>query len=388
MKKKGILTFVLTLFILLSSMNTFASSATSIFVENTSVAVNEEILVPIKINNNTGICGATLSVSYNNSLVLKNISAGEALGSLIMTKPGNLASNPFNLVFDGIEEDSSNGVIAYLRFNAVSESGTYDISVTYEAGDIVNGNLEALEVETLGGQVTVGTSSGEGTGDEDGDNEDSEKHDGPIITIGNITANPGESVDVPVYITGNTGICGTTLKIAYDESLTLTKITQGDALTNLIMTKPGSLSANPFNLVFDGIEEDSSNGLFFTLTFTAPQDNGVYDITAAYEAGDIVNGDLMPVDVLIKKGSIAVGSKNIEVIIGDKIVALPSITETSGDIYIAFYNDSGMMISVKVFDLNSSKIIVESDSTAAYAKVLCWTYDLAPLCEAQKITLK
>ncbi|MDD6763098.1 MAG: hypothetical protein PUD92_05635 [Clostridiales bacterium] len=388
MKKNSFIFFILTLFILLSSANAFASSATSIFVENTSVAVNEEILVPIKINNNTGICGATLSVSYDNSLVLKSISVGEALGSLIMTKPGNLASNPFNLVFDGIEEDSTNGVIAYLCFNVMSESGTYDISVTYEAGDIVNGNLEALEVETLGGQVTVGTSPGGGTGDEGGDNEDVEKHDNPIITIGNVTANPVESIDVPVYMAGNTGICGTTLKIAYDEALTLTGITKGDALSGLIMTKPGNLSANPFNLVFDGIEEDVTNGLFFTLTFTAPQGNGIYDITATYEEGDIVNGDLMPIDVFLKKGSITVGSKIIEVIIGDKIVGLPSITETSGDIYVAFYNDSEMMTSVKVFDLNNPKITVAEDATATYAKVFCWTDVLAPLCESQKITLK
>lgn len=386
MKRNCLLAFVLTLFILLSSLTVFATTATTIYVDDISAAVNEEIIVPIRITNNTGICGATLSISYDNSLTLKSISNGEALTSLIMTKPGNLTSNPFNLVFDGIEEDTTNGIIAYLCFNAVSESGTYNISVSYEEGDIVNGSLEAVDVETSNGQVTIGASSGGGEGSDD--KEDIEKHDGPVITIGKVTADSYGSVDVPVYMTGNTGICGTTLKIAYDEALTLTGITKGDALTNLIMTKPGNLSANPFNLVFDGIEEDATNGLFFTLTFTAPQNDGVYDITATYEEGDIVNGDLMPVDVLIEKGNITVSSGNIEVIIGDQTVTLPSINEASGDIYIAFYKDSGNMTSAKVFDLKSTEFIVEADLNATYAKVFCWTDDLVPLCEEQKITLK
>lgn len=104
---------MLTFFVMLPLTTTFASSTTSIFAEDIAVAVNEEILVPIKISNNTGICGATLSVSYDDSLSLKSISTGDAFSSLIMTKPGNLTANPFNLVFDGIEADTTNGVIAY-----------------------------------------------------------------------------------------------------------------------------------------------------------------------------------------------------------------------------------------------------------------------------------
>lgn len=381
LKKYSVAVFVLTFLILLSATAVYASSSTSISVEDTMVAVNEEIIVPIKISNNTGICGATLSISYDESLSLKSISTGNAFSSLIMTKPGNLTANPFNLVFDGIEADTTNGVIAYLCFNAMTENGIYNIFISYEEGDIVNGNLEPLVVETSGGKVTVGEASG--------DNEETEKHDGPIITFGKAVASAGGSIDIPVYMSNNTGICGTTLKIEYDKSLILTGITKGDALTNLIMTKPGNLTANPFNLVFDGIEEDTSNGLFFTLTFTAPQNDGMYDITATYEEGDIVNGDLIPVDVLIEKGSITVGAENIEIVVGSTKVTLPSTDETAGNIYIAFYTETEhRMTSVKVFNLNDKEITVDADLSADYAKVFCWNDDLMPLCEAQKITLK
>lgn len=378
MKRKLFIVIALVSLFLLQASNIAAVSATTISVEDTIVAENEEIAVPIKITNNAGVCGATISISYDNSLVLNRVDSGSALSSLVMTKPGDLAANPFNIVFDGIEEDNTNGVIAYLYFNGVPESGTYDISVTYKDGDIVNGNLEPLEIQMVNGQVIVGTGSGGETDD----------HDGPVITVGKVTANPGSAVDVPVYISGNTGICGATMKITYDEALTLTQITKGNALNSLVMTKPGNMAANPFNLVFDGIEEDNTNGVFFTLTFTAPQSTGLYDIAASYEAGDIVDGSLIPVDVLIETGSIAVGDNNIEVMVDDQIVHLPGIRGTDGNVFVAFYNALGRMTSVKLYGTDNPEIYVVSDTDAKYAKVLCWSDALIPLCEAQKITLK
>lgn len=363
-----------------------ASSGMSIKVDYATVESGKSISVPIRVLNNTGICGATLSIHYDERLILTDIEKGTALSSLTMTKPGDFTANPINLVFDGMEEDRSDGIIAYLCFEAMTDGGTYDISITYTDGDIVNGDLEALDVEMINGQVKV--ESSDDNVDDKGDVESGVNHDGPIITIGEVTAQPEESIDVPVYISGNTGICGATLRITYDESLTLTQITQGDALSELSMTKPGNLTANPFNLVFDGIEQDNTNGLFFTLTFTAPQEKGVYDITATYEDGDIVNGDLMPVEVLIEKGGIMVGAENIEVTVGDKIVDLQVVNETNGNILVAFYNGLGRMTSVKIYELNGSEIAADADPNAAYAKVFCWSDALTPLCDAQKITLK
>lgn len=387
MKKNSLLVFIMVFFISISSANAFASSNTSISVEDVIAVKDEEIKVPIKISNNQGICGATISVSYDENLVLKDINKGEALKDLTMTKPGDLTANPFNIVFDGVEEDASDGVMAYLYFESLSDVGTYDISVTYADGDIVNGDLKPLEVEMINGKIEIVSDSG-GNDGEEGDNEDDEKYDGPIITIGEVAANPGENVDVPVHISGNTGICGATLKFTYDDSLLLTNITKGEALKNLTMTKPGNLTANPFNIVFDNVEEDNTNGLFLTLTFTAPQEDGIYDITASYEDGDIINGDLMPVNVLIKNGSIAVGNENIAVSIDGEIINLPSIGETNGSIFIAFYNDLDVMTSVKVYEISSSQISVTADLNASYAKVFCWSDDLKSLCAAQEIILK
>ena len=363
-----------------------ASARITLQIDSITVENGESLRVPIRISNNTGICGATISIRYDERLVLKDIEKGEALSSLTMTKPGSMAENPVNLLFDGVEEDISNGVIAYLCFDTIYDNGVYDISVSYSDGDIVNGNLEALEVELIEGQIIIGSSS---EGDDYGDAEESVgEHNGPVIKIGNVAASPGESVEVPVYISGNTGICGATFKISYNNSLTLTQIVKGDALPELTMTRPGDLTANPFNLVFDGIEQDDTNGLFFTLTFTAPHDNGIYEIVATHDEGDVVDGDLNPVDIPIEKGSVAVGSSNVEVLIGDITVNLTPLNCANGNVFVAFYNELDEMTSIEIFELNSTQIKADIDTHAAYAKVFCWSEDLNPLCDAQKITLK
>ena len=389
MRKKLLLIFVIAMSFILSNIGVLAAENVSIYVENISVGINQDIQVPIKINGNGGLCGATITVNYDSNLILSDVVKGEALSTLVMTKPGNMSLNPVNIVYDGMEEDKTNGIIAYLCFEPVNSAGVYNISISYEDGSIVDGALQPIQVELVNGKVTVTASdSGNNEDDKDDENDDVVSHNAPIITIGNVIANSNENIDVPIYISQNTGICGTTITFSYDSSLTLTGITRGEALPSLVMTKPGNLSFNPFNLVFDGMEEDKTNGIVVTLSFKAPKENGTYNITATYEDGDIVNGLLQPVDVLIKNGSITVGAKNIEVTVGNNTITLPNITETNGDVYIAFYKNSEQMTSVRRFNLSDTNIAVSADTNADYAKVFCWTDDLTPLCEAKIIKIK
>lgn len=351
-------------------------------VENVTYNIGEEIIVPIKVSNNSGICGATLSVKYSAGLSLKDIKKGDGLLSLTMTKPGDLKANPFTLPFDGIEEDKTNGVIAYLYFDALSKVGEYNISVTYSDGDIVNGNLTPINVDISNGKVSVVNKT-----NQDGSEENKEPINKiPTIKIGDIAASANATIDVPVYISGNTGICGATLKFAYNDELTLTKITQGTALSSLTMTKPGNFNANPFVLPFDGMEADISNGIFVTLTFLTPQNDGVYEISASYENGDIVDGNLQNVEVLIEKGMVVVGENTFNVSIGNgNVIVSPS--ESQGNIYVAFLDKNQRLISVQIFNLTQKNIEVKKETSAKTAKIFCWNSNLKPLCTEQTITI-
>lgn len=130
--------------------------------------------------------------------------------------------------------------------------------------------------------------------------------EGMTITVGNITTEGGASVDVPISISGNPGICGATLSISYQEGLTLTKITRGEALADLDMTKPGKLTTNPFKILWAGTEEDSSNGTIAVLTFSVPNTSGEYPVRVSFQNGDIVDGDYISVSANAANGGITV----------------------------------------------------------------------------------
>ena len=96
-------------------------------------------------------------------------------------------------------------------------------------------------------------------------------------------------VEVPIEVSGNTGILGMKLEIAFDEGLTLKGIERGEALDTLEFTAPRDLPEdNAVSLLWDGeTGTDTSNGTIAVLTFEVSKEtvkdyaieidtNGVY----------------------------------------------------------------------------------------------------------------
>lgn len=212
---------------------------------------------------------------------------------------------------------------------------------------------------------------------------------GPIITVGSIVSKPNDTVEVPLYLSQNTGICAAKLTIEYDETLSLAKIKRGNYFTDFSMTPGGDLKSNPCNVLFeaqDAKDEVDTNGLLATLTFNTPSVDGIYNISISYNDGDVVNGDPAPVSVVLKNGSISVMSDITEIAIGNKTVNLPASTETGNKLYVAYYTDEDKMTSLKTYSTNNESIT--ADPTASYAKVFYWTDNFAPLCISQLIVLR
>lgn len=357
--------------------NAASDQGTKISIGSAAVKTGGQVQVPISISGNTGICGAVLEISYDNALVLSDISVGAALSSLVMTKPGDMSNNPIKIVWDGLEADNTNGVIATLTFNVPKEVGVYNISVSYEDGDIIDGNLSPVNVHTESGSITV--------------SEEEQPPNLPSISIGNVTAKAGTQAEVPVIISDNNGICGASLSISYDNALVLTDISAGTALSSLNMTKPGKLSLNPFKLVWDGLEADNTNGVIAVLTFTAPSNIGSYNISASYDEGDIVDENLNPIAVKTEQGQIKVSaSKSIIVEIDDKKVELTGYDDMAAEVLAAFYNNDGTLISLERQSADNSIIKFSNTDNASYAKVMLWESlnTLKPVCGVQTVNLK
>ena len=58
---------------------------------------------------------------------------------------------------------------------------------------------------------------------------------GPVMAVDTMTVSPGQTVEVPIRLSGNTGLAGIRLTISYSQSLTLTQITKGEALSTLVI---------------------------------------------------------------------------------------------------------------------------------------------------------
>ncbi len=358
---------VMAILIAFSSVKVGATGKILVTTEDVVTDLGAEIIVPIKISNNTGICGGTLSFSYSESLSLKKINRGTALPGLTMTVAGDLSANPVKISFDGIEEDTTDGIIAYLVFEPATSNGTYDVSVD---GEVVNGSPQSVDIETKDGQIIV---------------KESDEGSMPQVSVGNVVVDCGQNVEVPMYLSENPGICGMTLEVTYDTSLTLLHIKNGEALSSLTMTEPGDLLSNPIRVMFDGVEQDTSNGVFAILTFLAPQTEGIYNINICYNEGDIVNGDLKALDVRSKNGSVTVGKKTVEIIIGSKTVYMPFFENTDATIMVAFYGAGKELLSFRDFDSSETKICVEPDLSAESASIFCWSRYLRPLCTFHEI---
>ena len=346
----------------------------SIRISQTSAKPGETITVSLSVENNPGIQGATLTVTWDEALILKSKAQnGAAFSALGLTAPKKLSS-PYNLVWyaqDLEVEDIKDGVIATLEFEVSSQAQggqELDISVSYISGDILDRNKQTLSPTIANGFVSVaGTEhihsfnkmvaiakylakaascteaatyyhsceceeKGMSTfsyGDPLGHSfingvcirchiAEAEVEEGCMIRISQIVAKPSETVIVELSIKNNPGIQGVTLTLTWDESLALTKKAQnGEAFSALGLTAPKRLES-PYNLVWyaqDLETEDIKDGVIATLEFeVSPQakDGDILNVSASYISGDIIDRDRKQVSCKMYSGNITISDVPVQ----------------------------------------------------------------------------
>ncbi len=129
------------------------------------------------------------------------------------------------------------------------------------------------------------------------------------LTVSSTSALPGSTVTVDVSIADNPGILGATLKLEYDEGLTLTDGVNGSAFGALVMTKPGQFVSG-CKFMWDGQDlsaDQIKDGTILTLTFNIAEDaaDGTeYNVKVTCE--DAADKDLNPVNVTVTNGKVGV----------------------------------------------------------------------------------
>ena len=271
----------------------YDKNSTMISVYGGSAVAGDEVTVDVDIENNPGIAGFCWDIQYDSEIMsLKSVKAGELLvGNGSVSANNNIVSwyTDTNLFEDGnllqltfaINQDTKEGAYYVMvephegKNNLVNEEGTA-VKAFYMKGQITavagilgdvnrDGKLTMVDVVLLnrhllqkqllseypallgdmngdkeitiadvvmlnslilrqdkiqmleGGSAAVFAATGENTG-------------GMQISVEDTEVQKGDTVDIPVYLSGNTGIAGMALAVELPDGYTLNSITAGDIL--------------------------------------------------------------------------------------------------------------------------------------------------------------
>ena len=224
------------------------------------------------------------------------------------------------------------------------------------------------------------------------------------VSVGSVTAQKGDTVEIPVTLSGNTGFASLGIEIGYDSSvLSLTGVTEGSV--GATFTKSQTLTTNPYNLGWSCADNNIFNGTLATLTFTVLTDvAGVYPVTVSYykgRNGSYTDGFDVNYDenfdalgLSYKSGSVTVegsATPTVKVNIGNQSITLVSDNDTlSGAVLVAHYDSDGRMIELRSCPAASVITPDLSAPTSGDTVTALWWHDIdsmQPLANSGTVTI-
>lgn len=158
---KKLLCICLAVAMLVTAVPVLAAGDPAFVVSETTAKPGDTVTITISTQNNPGIIGLQLLVSYDAAVLeLKEADEGDFKGVTF----GPMTKNPFNLIWiDAIHPDKkTNGVVVTLTFavKANAPAGKSVISAGYKPENIFNSEWKNIAFKTVAGGVTVGGNGG------------------------------------------------------------------------------------------------------------------------------------------------------------------------------------------------------------------------------------
>lgn len=145
----------------ISTRGTEVSSDGVVTAGTTYATPGTTVSIDLEIRDNPGILGMTLKVEYDeNKAILTGVENGTALSYMEFTTPKALGSG-CQLPWDAQEVDAESlvdGVIATLTFQileTVNENTSINICLSYDAGAIIDENMNPLSITLENGKIQV-----------------------------------------------------------------------------------------------------------------------------------------------------------------------------------------------------------------------------------------
>ena len=192
------------------------------------------------------------------------------------------------------------------------------------------------------------------------------------VTVGNVSGQVGETVTVPIEMTGNPGIVAMRIFVSYDTTkLMLLEATDGGLFGQDHDYFGNDITNNPYTLLWEDALSNTNyinNGLLASLSFrildTAA--NGKTDITIALDAGSTFNVNVQNVPFSTQNGSVQINEK-------------PTYTAT--------FTFDGAAISTKQYNAGDA-IVKPADPTKDGYTFKGWTPAVPSTMPAQDMTFE
>ena len=192
-------------FVLVSATN----SATISAKQTGSVNPGQTVTIPVKIGDNPGIMGFSVSVKYDKSILTPiSVSSGTILNGLFDDSIETSEAGSFDVVWSGTENCTQNGILFNMTFTVNSNSsGTTKIELSYSQADTFNENWQDVVLLCEDINLTIGNQQPTET----------------TLTVGNINTLANKTVIVPISVSGNNLTKGFSVTIAYDSNVLIPK---------------------------------------------------------------------------------------------------------------------------------------------------------------------
>ena len=154
--KQRVLALLLTLAMLVSmstaTIAALASTNPTVALEKKEAYVGDDISIVVSIENNPGIWGMDLRISYDKTVMtLTSVENGDFYQNSEWTE-GNLNADVYILSYEASGFDditTASGTLATLNFKIKDNAapGTYNVSATYNPGDIINVSFDDINFD-------------------------------------------------------------------------------------------------------------------------------------------------------------------------------------------------------------------------------------------------
>ena len=203
--------------------------------DNLQAENGKSIYIPVNISNNTGRNKITLDMKYDKNIFkFKNINK-----SMVTQCETQESEEGRTVILSGIEKTKSYGTLVTLEFE-VSENADGKYNFDISSDDVITTNF----------QVTVNNNGQKST---------------PEIVQGTPVYNSDGTIDVPVMVTGNSGLMGYKLTVEYNKNEIEPVLTKnGDIFKGSYLDNIG-VHEEYFNILWTGTEDIKQSGIMFTI---------------------------------------------------------------------------------------------------------------------------